>query len=165
MNAIAIGQDHTQRAGTRTGGGVARRNVHDLYIGYFALERQIVAPGLRDMHLPTFGDGVCRRPGSLRVVLQRARACFAGMTRQIEVHPLAQTRLTGASIVLFLAFALAPQTSSGLPAAAAGTAPVEQKVQVISSADIPDRADADEQFLQAVIRRSQLADLKGQRVE
>jgi potassium efflux system protein len=90
---------------------------------------------------------------------------FPSMTCQIKARPIVQTRPTGASIVLLLAFVLAPQTSSGSPAAGAGTAPVEQKVQAIPAADIPDSADADEQFMQAVVRRSQSADLKGQRVE
>ncbi len=42
-------------------------------------------------------------------------------------------------------------------AAAAATPPVEQKVEVISAADIPSRADADEQFIQAAVRRSEAA--------
>jgi potassium-dependent mechanosensitive channel len=47
------------------------------------------------------------------------------------------------------------------PAAAATAsvdAPAEQKVEVISAADIPKRADADEQFIQAAVRRSETAD-------
>jgi hypothetical protein len=37
----------------------------------------------------------------------------------------------------------------------------ERNVEVISAADIPDRADTDEQFIQAVVRRSQSADPNG----
>jgi potassium efflux system protein len=50
------------------------------------------------------------------------------------------------------------------PASAAATtvdAPAEQKVEVISAADIPNRADADGRFIQAAVRRSEAADRDG----
>src|ERR1700735_3023348 len=69
------------------------------------------------------------------------------------------SRAAGVCVALALACAV---TSLGRPRSAAAAtatvdAPAEQKVELISAADISRRADADEQFVQAAVRRSQTA--------
>jgi potassium efflux system protein len=71
---------------------------------------------------------------------------------------------SSACIALLLALGIAHPISARAAAAAAKTessvVSSEQKIEVISPPDVPDRADADERFIQAVVRRSQLADPK-----
>jgi small-conductance mechanosensitive channel len=64
-------------------------------------------------------------------------------------------------LALILGFAVAPPTSGGSMAPATGEAPAEQKIEVIPAADIPDRANSDEQFIQTAARRSDKANQDG----
>jgi potassium-dependent mechanosensitive channel len=69
----------------------------------------------------------------------------------------------GVCVALALACAVTFLIRAQPASAATATvdAPAEQKVEVISAADIPNRADADEQFIQAAVRRSEAADRDG----
>jgi potassium-dependent mechanosensitive channel len=73
------------------------------------------------------------------------------------------SRAAGVCVALALACAVTCLIRARPASAAAATvaAPTEQKVEVISAADIPSRADADEQFIQAAVRRSETADRDG----
>jgi potassium-dependent mechanosensitive channel len=70
------------------------------------------------------------------------------------------SRTAGACVALILAFAVTTLMRPGPASAAAATveAPAEQKIEVISVADISNRADADEEFIQAAVRRSETAE-------
>jgi potassium-dependent mechanosensitive channel len=77
---------------------------------------------------------------------------------------LSKTRSRAAGVCVALALACAvtsliPARPASAASATAATvaAPAEQKVEVISAAEIPSRADADEQFIQAALRRSETA--------
>jgi potassium-dependent mechanosensitive channel len=61
------------------------------------------------------------------------------------------SRAAGSCVALALACAASAATASV-------DAPAEKKVEVIAATDIPSRADADEQFIQAAVRRSQTDD-------
>jgi potassium efflux system protein len=69
------------------------------------------------------------------------------------------SRAAGVCIALALTCAVTPlgQARSAAAATATVDATAEQKVELISAADISRRADADEQFIQAAVRRSQTA--------
>lgn len=88
-----------------------------------------------------------------------------GISRNLDPRRgcLYALRTAGVCVALICGFAVSPPTSARLAAAATATgeAPAEQKIEVISAADIPDRADADEQFIQAAVRRSEMAERNG----
>ena len=75
--------------------------------------------------------------------------------------------LFGVGLATLLALPVAPDALAGTVAAGVenAAAPPEQKNIAISPADIPDRADADEQFIRAVVGRSQSAGPKAQHFE
>jgi len=79
--------------------------------------------------------------------------------RSLRIYGL---RPVGVCIGMALALAVVSRSPAQTPAAGAETrATAEQHIDVISPENIPERADADEQFIEAVVRRSQLADPKG----
>ena len=65
------------------------------------------------------------------------------------------------ALALACAVTLLIQAQPASAIAATVDAPAEQKVEVISAADIPNRADADGQFIQAAVRRSEAVDRDG----
>jgi potassium-dependent mechanosensitive channel len=73
------------------------------------------------------------------------------------------SRTAGACIALILAFAVTALIRPRPASAATATveAPAERKIEAISAADIPNRADADEDFIQAAVRRSEAAERNG----
>ena len=79
--------------------------------------------------------------------------------RQSAGRPPLPARV-GAIALLLLACAVAPLTRAQAPAVSAATAASSPapKIEVIAPADIPSRADADEQFIQAVVQRAQEGD-------
>ena len=66
-----------------------------------------------------------------------------------------RSRAAGVCVAWALAGAVTFLIGARPASAAAATPPAEQKVEVISAAEIPSRADAEEQFIQAALRRSE----------